>query len=248
MNIALLVAYDGTGFSGFARQRDARTVQGVLEERLSVLLRAPIAITGAGRTDAGVHAWGQVVSFAAPDGTESLWLRDRLNRWVAPEVVVRAAAAVPESFDARFSARHRAYEYRMYTGAAPDPFIDRFTLHVPWPVSVQAMRRGARALLGEHDFSAFCRRGQGPPVRRVRRIAVRTAPERLTLAVEADSFCHQMVRSVAGLLLEIGRGRRDPAEVPAVLASRDRARAGPVAPARGLHLVRVAYRPDPFAS
>lgn len=247
MKIALLVAYDGTGFHGFARQRAHRSVQGDLEDRLSLLLRAPVTTTGAGRTDAGVHAAGQVVSFEAPDGTDPAWLQMRLNRLLAPEIAVRAAVEVPASFDARFSATRREYAYRCYLLGAPDPFIDRFALHVPDPPSISLMRAGARALVGEHDFSAFCRRGEGSMVRRVRRIVIRREVHLLTFEVVADSFCHQMVRSVVGTLLEVGSGARAPGSVADALRARDRAKAGAVAPARGLHLVRVRYRPDPFA-
>lgn len=247
MNVALLVAYDGTDLSGFARQRTARTVQGLLEERLSLLCRVPIAIVGAGRTDAGVHASGQVVSFEAPGGTDPLWLRDRLNRWLAPEIAVRSAAEVPEGFSARFSALRRAYEYRLYRADVPDPFLDRFTVHVPGRLDLAAMRRAGRALLGEHDFSAFCRKGPGSMVRRLRAVTIATEPGRLTFKVSADAFCHQMVRAIVGFLLAVGGGKRDAAEAAAVLAGRDRSRAAELAPARGLHLVAVRYRPDPFA-
>ncbi|HEX9774029.1 MAG TPA: tRNA pseudouridine(38-40) synthase TruA [Actinomycetota bacterium] len=245
MKVALLVAYDGTDFHGFARQRTARTVQGVLEEALSMVLREPIELTCAGRTDAGVHASGQVVSFEAPE-VEPERLQRRVNRLLAPEVSVRGAARASDSFDARFSARRRSYEYRCYRAAAPDPFLDRFALHLPGEVSVRAMRAGARALVGEHDFSAFCRKGQGSLVRRVRSITIVSAAESLTFKLTADSFCHQMVRSIIGLLLDVGRGKRGPESVAAALGRKDRGAAGNVAPARALHLTRVLYRPDPF--
>jgi tRNA pseudouridine38-40 synthase len=220
-------------------------VQGELERVLSLLLRAAVATTGAGRTDAGVHAAGQVVSFAS-EGADPQWLMARANKMLAPEISVRAAAAVPEDFDARFSAVRREYEYRAYDGPAPDPFRDRFALYVPGKLSLARMRSGARALTGEHDFSAFCRRGDGSMTRRVRRVGIARAAGATTFEVIADSFCHQMVRSVVGLLLEVGKGKRAPEDVGRALASRDRARAGPVAPARGLTLVRVVYKPDPF--
>lgn len=246
MKVALLVAYDGTGFRGFARQPGARTVQGEIESRLTAILREQVRTTGAGRTDAGVHAWGQVMSFAAPEGTEVARLAQRLNKWLGPEVSVRAAAAVPHTFDARFSALRRAYEYRIYRTAAPDPFRDRFALHVSAPLGLRAMRAGAKALIGEHDFSSFCRKGQSGLVRRVRTISFVAEGDLLTVKIAADSFCHQMVRSVVGLLLDVGKGARAPEDVAAALAARDRAAAGPVAPAKGLHLMEVTYRPNPF--
>lgn len=247
MKIALLVAYDGTDFQGFARQREGRTVQGSLEEALSQLLRVvDLRIVGAGRTDAGVHAVGQVVSFEAPTGTDPGWVAERLNKRLGPEISVRAAAAVPDEFDARHSARKRVYEYTLYRATSPDPFLDRFTVWAPGPLNIAAMRRAARSFLGEHDFSSFCRRGEGSMVRRVRTITIRPSDDRLVIRVVADSFCHQMVRSMVGFLLDVGRGKREVDEVPRALAARDRNKAGPVAPAKGLRLVSVGYPRAPF--
>src|SRR5437588_8659714 len=196
MKIALLVAYDGTDFHGFARQKSARTVQGERESRLTLLLRAPIETVGAGRTDAGVHASGQVVSFDSGSEVDPSWIQMRLNKLLAPEVVVRAAAQVPDDFSARFSAKRRDYEYRIYRSATPDPFRDRFALWVPDKLSIAAMRAGARALIGEHDFSSFCRRGEGSMVRRLRSIRFVSRDEDLIIKINADSFCHPMVRSI----------------------------------------------------
>jgi tRNA pseudouridine38-40 synthase len=246
MKIALLVAYDGTDFHGFARQKHARTVQGLLEEKLSLLLRVPIETVGAGRTDAGVHASGQVVSFDAPSAVQPEWLQLRLNKLLAPEVVVRAAAAVPDDFSARFSAKRREYEYRIYRSPEPDPFRDRFALWVPGPLSLSATRAAARALIGEHDFSSFCRRGEGSMVRRVRAITFTPRGDELIVKIKADSFCHQMVRSIVGLLLDVGVGKREPGDVGKALRAKHRNAAGPVAAARGLHLTDVAYVGSPF--
>jgi tRNA pseudouridine38-40 synthase len=246
VKIALLVAYDGTDFQGFARQPDGRTVQGLLEGSLAQLLRVEVRTTGAGRTDAGVHAAGQVVSFEAPVGTDPQWVADRLNKRLGPEIAVRAAAIVPEEFDARHSATKRIYEYRLVRASAPDPLRDRFTVWVPGDLNVTAMRRAAKGFLGEHDFSSFCRRSEGSMVRRLRTITFRPSDDDLVIRVVGDSFCHQMVRSIVGFLLEVGRGKRSADEVPRVLAQRDRAAAGPVAPAKGLTLVGVGYPRPPF--
>jgi tRNA pseudouridine38-40 synthase len=249
MNIALLVAYDGTDFQGFARQPHGRTVQGLLEEAVSQLLRVPIKTVGAGRTDAGVHAAGQVVSFDAPTDVDPSWIADRLNRRLGPEISIRAAAAVPETFSARHSARKRIYEFTIYRTPQRDPFLDRFAVWAPGPLNVGSMRRAAKALTGEHDFTSFCRRGQGSMVRRVRSITIRAPePERLVIRVVADSFCHQMVRSIVGLLLDVGRGKRRAEDAAKALAARDRSKAGTVAPAKGLVLIDVGYRKNPFAT
>lgn len=247
MKIALLLAYDGTRFRGWARQRGSvRTVQGLLEDRLGHLLSQPVATVGAGRTDAGVHAWGQVASFEAPDGTDPEWLRARLNRWLAPEVTVRAAARIPASFDARHSARRRTYEYSLYVSSLPNPFFEPFAVWVSGPLDVAAMRTAGRVLIGEHDFASFCRGGEGSTVRRIRSITFRRDGQRLVVKIAADSFCQQMVRSVVGTLREIGRGDRLATDMSTIVAARDRALAGPVAPAKGLVLLEVGYPRNPF--
>lgn len=246
MKIALLVAYDGTDFRGFARQPNTRTVQGSLEEALSQLLRTEIRTTGAGRTDAGVHALGQVVSFEAPSDADPERIKERLNRRLGPEISVRGATAVPDTFDARHSARKRIYEYRIDTSTEPDPFTDRYSARAPGPLDVGSMRRAAKALIGEHDFSSFCRRGEGSMVRRLRSVTIRPRDDQLVIRVLADSFCHQMVRSIVGLLLDVGRGKREATDVAKALKARNRAAAGPVAPAKGLTLAEVGYARDPF--
>jgi tRNA pseudouridine38-40 synthase len=249
VKIALLVAYDGTGFRGAARQRGRRerTVQGLLDERLAALLRGPVRTTLAGRTDAGVHARGQVVSFGTTRAVDPAWLRRRLNRWLAPDIVVRAAAEVPDTFDARHSARRRTYEYSLYRSDVPDPFREPYAVRIEPGVNVAAMRSAAPALVGEHDYASFCRAGEGPTLRRVRTITVASrGGGTVVVRLVADSFCQQMVRSIVGTLLQVGAGERDAADVARILEARDRAAAGPVAPARGLTLVSVTYRPDPF--
>lgn len=246
---ALLLAYDGTRFHGYARQRSRRTVQGTLEETLALLLREPIVSACAGRTDAGVHAAGQVASFDARAGIDLEWLQRRVNKLLAPEVSIRAAVVAPDDFSARFSAKRRAYEYRIYAGPARDPFADRFALWEPRPLDAGAMNQAAQALTGEHDFSSFCRDNNRSLVRRVRTARVRARSDgRTTISIEGDSFCHQMVRSVTACLIEVGLGKRPVEWTAGVLEAMDRQAAKvSIAPARGLTLMRVTYRPDPFA-
>jgi len=244
MKIALLVAYDGTDFHGFARQKHARTVQGELESRLSLLLRAPVETVGAGRTDAGVHAAGQVVSFDVSREIDPAWVQMRLNKLLAPEVVVRTAAKVPDDFSARFSATRRAYEYRLYRSPVPDPFRDRFALWVPGPLSLSKMRAAARALIGEHDFSSFCRLPE-PDVSLVRNVHdarwVDLGDGLLRFDIEAGAFCHQMVRSLVGTMVDIGRGRKRAGDMAAIIRATDRAAASQPAPPHGLCLWEVVY-------
>lgn len=252
MKLALLVAYDGTDYRGLARQPGLTTVQGDLEERLARLLRVPTATTAAGRTDAGVHAEGQVFSFEVPEGTDPLWIRERLNAWSDASVVVRAASVVPDDFDARFSAIRRRYRYRLYTSPTADPFRDRFAWWVREPLKVTPMRASVRALIGEHDFGSFCRKGPGGLTRRLRKVTLSSVrdgeAQHLEVRVEADSFCHQMVRALVGWMVACGRGDRDSSEAAAVLAARDRHAAAPIAPPRGLSLVEVVYPRNPFVA
>lgn len=240
--VKLVLAYDGTGFRGFARQGGLRTVQGVLEEALRRVLGEAPPLSVAGRTDAGAHARGQVVSFPGTDRAEPERLLRALNGILAPEVVVVRAAWAPPGFDARRSAVAREYRYRIDVGPVPDPFRARFVWHRPGEPSLPRMRAAARLLEGEHDFASFCRRAEGRgTVRRLERLAVSRRGELVEVLARANAFCHQMVRSLVGTLLAVGEGRLEPDAVPGILGARDRAAAGPVAPPHGLTLERVVY-------
>jgi len=241
--VRLDIAYDGTDFHGWARQPGVRTVEGLLTEALGKLLRDEPKLSVAGRTDAGVHAEGQVASFHAPDGFDLRRARRALNKMLGPEVAVRRATRAPEGFDARFSATGREYRYRIETSETPDPFTARFVWERPGELRIAAMRAAARPLLGEHDFASFCRAPDPPAstVRTLRRLSVSEAGSRVTIHAEADSFLHQMVRSIVGTLVRAGEGRLEPGFVADILAARERAGAGSIAPPQGLALVRVQY-------
>lgn len=241
--IRLLVAYDGTEFRGWARQPGVRTVQGVIEEALARMLGEPPRLSVAGRTDAGVHASGQVASFSAPDGIDPARVQRMLNGILAPEVVVHQAKPMPDSFDARHGATGREYVYKLDTGPWPDPFTARYTWHRPGHLALSAMRAAARHLIGRHDFSSFCRAPKLPAstIRDLRRLALTVRGERVVIRAEANAFLHQMVRSLVGTLVAAGEGKLDPDGMPEILAARDRSAAGPVAPPHGLTLVRVRY-------
>jgi len=251
--LRLLVAYDGTNFHGFAAQRDTRTVEGVLASALEKVLRAPIEdlnLACAGRTDAGVHAWGQVVSVDAPRDADPRAVRRSLNRMLGPEVVARSVTWMPGNFDARHSARWRTYRYTIVNAPAPDPFLARFAWWVPERIDLAQLRLAADPFVGEHDFAAFCRKG--PPgsstVRRVHasRWLEATIAERtdvLVYEVTASAFCWQMVRAMVGTIVEAGAGRRRPGDLLRVLRSGDRAEAGRLAPPEGLCLWAVGYDP-----
>jgi tRNA pseudouridine38-40 synthase len=242
--IKLVLAYDGTDFHGWAKQPGVRTVEGLLEESLARLMEAPPGLSVAGRTDAGVHAQGQVASFEAPDSLDPERVQRALNGILAPEVVVRAARRAGPDFDARHSATAREYRYRIDRSPVPDPFAARYAWHHPGPLRIGAMRAAARGLVGEHDFASFCRRPQrGGTVRHLLRLTVSATADRLEIRTMANGFLHQMVRSLTGTLVAVGAGRMESEAIPSVLAARSRAAAAPVAPPHGLTLVRVRYSP-----
>ena len=244
--VKLTLAYDGSGFRGFARQPDTRTVQGVLEEGLERALGGVPKLSVAGRTDAGVHASGQVVSFESGEAPERI--QRSLNRMLAPEVVVREAVLAPRGFDARHSATSREYAYRINSASWPDPFSARFEWHRPGSLRLREMRRAAKLLEGEHDFASFCRATDQATIRHLKQLTVRRLGESLTVRAVADGFLHQMVRSLVGTLVFVGEGRIPAETMPEVLAARRRSAAGPVAPPDGLTLVRVRYGSSPRGS
>lgn len=251
--LRLTVAYDGTGFHGFARNVGVRTVAGDLTDALSRYLGHPVEITCAGRTDRGVHALGQVVTLdvdAAQVATEADRARlvRAVNRMCGPEVAVRDPALVPEDFDARSSAIARRYRYRVWNHPEPDPFTARLAWHVEAPLSLPAMRLACDPLIGEHDFSTFCRRPKrrdGTEASLVRRVTDATWHDdgggHLRFEIEASAFCHQMVRSIVGTMVAVGLGRMRAGDVRGALAARDRSRAGDLAPPHGLTLWTVRY-------
>lgn len=246
VRVRLLVAYDGRGFHGFAPNREVRTVAGVLTEALEKWLGHPVVLTCAGRTDRGVHAWGQVVHFdTSVVDVDCEAMRRSLIKMLGPAVVVRSAEVVDSSFDARRSAVGRRYRYTVLNRPVPDPFLAGLAWHVEEPLDVRAMQLACDPLIGEHDFSAFCRR---PPVegasmtRRVRWAEwVALGEGLLRFDVEASAFCHQMVRSLVGTLVAVGRGKKRAGDMASILRSGDRQRAGQPAPPDGLVLWEVLY-------
>jgi tRNA pseudouridine38-40 synthase len=242
--IRLDLAYDGSGFRGFARQPRVRTVEGVLLDALERVLRRRPRLSVAGRTDAGVHASGQVVSFSGDEDPDRL--QRHLNGMLGPEVVVLRARRVPNGFDARRSATARHYRYTVRTGEVPNPFTARYEWHRPGTYRLAPMRASARHLVGTHDFASFCRPVPGrSTVRTLHRLTIRRVGELLEVRASADGFLHQMVRSLVGTLLAVGEGRIDQDAIPRILEARSRSSAGPVAPPDGLVLVSVTYGPQP---
>jgi tRNA pseudouridine38-40 synthase len=240
----LVVAYDGTGFRGFAAQRDQRTVEATLAKALGRVLHHDVALSCAGRTDAGVHAWGQVVSFAAPPGVEPDRVQASLNGMLGPEIVVRAADLAPAGFDARHSAQWRHYRYTVVNRPEPDPFLARYAWWVAAPLELAALHLAADPFVGEHDFSSFCRRPSDDASLQRRVLQSRwtdLGDGLLRYEVRANAFCWQMVRSMVGTMVEIGVGKRRPGDVMTIFRSRDRAAAAQPAPPHGLSLWEVGY-------
>lgn len=241
------LGYDGTGFSGWAVQPGLRTVCGTVTGALELILRRPVLLTVAGRTDAGVHATGQVAHADLAADLDTRWLVRRLSRLLPTDVRVRAITAVPGSFDARFSALRRHYRYRVATAPhGADPLRAHDTVSWPFPLDLDAVNAASAGLLGEHDFAAFCKAREGATtVRELQRLSWTVdADGVVTAEVSADAFCHSMVRSVVGALLDVGRARRA-VDWPVSLLSRgERAGEVTVAAAHGLALVRVDYPTD----
>ena len=249
MRLRIDLAYDGTAFHGWASQPGLRTVQESLEQALRTVLRLPgAATTCAGRTDAGVHARGQVVhTDVEVAAAEVDRLARRLNGVLPEDVRVARCGPAPDGFDARFSALWRRYAYRVADAAAlPDPLQRAQVLTWPRPLDVTAMNDAAAGLLGEHDFAAFCKRREGATtVRRLLQLSgLRDERGTVVVTVRADAFCHSMVRALVDRLVAVGEGRHDPAWAAAVLGAGTRDPAVGVLAARGLTLEEVAYPPD----
>ncbi len=250
----MVVAYDGSGFHGFAANAGVPTVATTLAAAIETVLGHAVTLTAAGRTDRGVHALGQVVTFdVAAEELDLFRLQRSLNRMVGPTVAVRDITIVGPDFDARFSARSRRYRYHVLNRPEPDPFLAATAWHVERPLNRAALDLGCDPFIGEHDFAAFCRKPtraddtEASLVRRVLSASWHDAGEGLLhFDIEATAFCHQMVRSIVGTMVEVGLGRRSAGELVAVIRSGDRRFAGDVAPPLGLVLWSVHY--DGWAS
>ncbi len=241
------LAYLGGGFHGWAAQPSVKTIQGELENALHRITGHKTTLAVAGRTDAGVHARAQVASFELPEQLQESKVVNGLNSLLGPEVAVGSCRLVEDDFHARFSACWRSYRYRVLTAETPDPFRTATTWHYPARLDVAAMDAAVRHLVGEHDFASFCRVPLGGTARRrVLEAGWAMGDDQVAvLTIAANSFCHQMVRSVAGVSTEVGRGRVKPAAVPDIIEKRDRSAARRVAPPHGLTLWQVGYEEWP---
>ena len=242
-NIKIIIEYDGTNYHGWQVQPRGRTIQGELLRVISLLDKRHVTVYGAGRTDAGVHAEGQVANFFLEREFDPVELRDAINGNLDRDIRVTRAELVDESFDARFSARSKIYRYQIWTGPVVSPFYYRYVYHNRSPLDLDEMRRATASLVGVHDFSAFTVMDSDieDHTRLLKRLDINEQGSIISIEAEANGFLRYMVRTIAGTLIEVGRGRRDAENVRRALRSLSRAEAGPTAPAAGLTLVRVDY-------
>ena len=240
----MVVEYDGTDYCGFQIQPNVLTIQGTLQQKLEKVLGEEVVIIGASRTDAGVHARGQVISFTTENAIPAEGLCRALNDLLPVAINCVVAGDAQQSFHPRFDAREKLYSYRILNRPARSPFLERYMWHLAEPqLDVQAMQQAAEALVGEHDFAAFCAAGSQVEntVREIRRIEIHRAEDVVEAFITGNSFLYMMVRIIMGTLVEVGCGKRSPDDVGEILASKDRNKAGSTAPPQGLCLVRVDY-------
>lgn len=244
MNYKLTIQYDGSRYDGWQRQGNtANTIQGRLEDVFSRLAGERVEVQGAGRTDAGVHARGQIATVRLPDGMSAAEVMAYANRYLPEDIAVISAEPAEERFHARLSARGKVYRYHLRLGTVPDVFERKYQYRVKEPLNLEEMARAAARLTGRHDYRSFCanRRYKKSTVRTVSAIEIAQAGDEVTITFRGDGFLYNMVRILTGTLLEVGLGRRRAEEMPGILAARERSAAGFTAPAQGLSLDEVIY-------
>ncbi|MFO7948153.1 MAG: tRNA pseudouridine(38-40) synthase TruA [Armatimonadota bacterium] len=242
-HIRLTVQYDGTDYAGFQRQDNAFTVQEELENRLATLLEDDVQIQSASRTDAGVHALGQICTLKTETPIPLEGLLTAMNHILPQAVSIAGCDEVTPDFHPQYDAAGKLYSYRILNRHLPSPFINRYAWHIETPLNVQLMQAAARTLIGEHDFASFMASGGSvkSTVRRIDRLDLVREGELVETRIRADGFLYMMVRIIVGTLVEIGRGDRDVSEMADILRACDRTKAGVTAPPQGLCLVRVDY-------
>lgn len=255
-NIKLTIAYDGAAFHGWQFQPGVSTIQGTINDAARKITQEKIVAHGASRTDAGVHALGQVAHFKTHSSLSAAEMQRALNALLPPAIRIIAAEEVGHDFHSRWLSESKTYRYRIYRGRVLPPFEHRRVLHYPWPLDEQAMARAARLFEGEHDFSSFAASSGSEDDdrdRNMRRVVYSSeisgepGGNEIAYLVRGQSFLRYMVRKMVGTLIEVGRGRLDPADIPQLFELRDRSRSGPTVPPEGLYLVALEY-PDPTDS
>lgn len=240
-NFKIVVSFDGTDYHGWQVQPGKRTIQGTIEEALAKIARKKIPVTGAGRTDAGVHARGQAAHFKAALKMTPRELFKALNALLPDDIRITALDEVPDDFHARRQAKGKVYQYRICHAREIDPFIVRYALHWPYPLNLARMRQAARLFRRKGDFSGLSSNRLLHPVREITRSELQKRGNEILFTVEARGFLRYMVRTMVGTLLEVGRGRIAPAEIEEIFKNKKRTLASPTAPAKGLCLLKVIY-------
>jgi tRNA pseudouridine38-40 synthase len=240
-NYKIVLSYDGTDYHGWQRQPKKRTIQGMIEGALSKIAQKKIAVVGAGRTDAGVHAQGQVANFKAAFKIAEAELLNGLNALLPDDIRVTDLEKVPLDFDARRNARRKIYQYRIWHSRKINPFVFRYVLHWPYPFDLKPMRDAARRFQRIGDFSGFSSNRLLHPVRNVARSELHKKGDEIVFTIEASGFLRYMVRTIVGTILEVGRGRISPEAVEEIFKDKKRTLASPTAPAKGLCLVKILY-------
>jgi tRNA pseudouridine38-40 synthase len=240
-NYKIVLSYDGTDYSGWQRQPKRRTIQGTLEGVLARITQRDVSVVGAGRTDAGVHALGQAAHFKAAVRMTESEFRKALNALLPDDIRVIDLYEVAVEFHARRDAKSKTYQYRIWNAPEISPFLFRYALHVPYPLSLGPMRLAARLFVREDDFMAFSSNRELRPRRSVTRSELRRRGNEILYTIEASGFLRYMVRTIVGTLLEVGRGRLAPNEIGELFKNRTRTLASPTAPAKGLCLLKIVY-------
>jgi tRNA pseudouridine38-40 synthase len=243
-NIKLLIEYDGTNYQGWQVQPKGQTIQGILEEKLGLLTGEPVQLFGSGRTDSGVHALGQVAHFKTQNRMDIPTIQRALNSLLPPDILIQKAEEVGEGFHARKHSKSKVYEYRILNRRLRSVFDRGYVWHIPQKLNLTEMKKATQSIIGEHDFAAF--RTVGSPTRTTVRRVIRAEWKRgrdgiIRFEIEANGFLKQMVRSIIGTLVEIGKGKRKASDLRKIMNSKDRKKAGPTAPAQGLFLEEVKY-------
>ncbi|MBB6217242.1 tRNA pseudouridine38-40 synthase [Anaerosolibacter carboniphilus] len=243
-NVKLIIEYDGTKYNGWQRLGNTdNTIQAKLEGVLSKMTGENIEIIGSGRTDAGVHAYHQIANFKTHSMMSVYEMRDYCNQYLPQDIVVKEAVEVEERFHARYNATSKKYLYRIWTGRIPTVFHRKYTYYIPQRLNVEAMRKAASYLIGEHDFQAFSsvKSKKKSTVRKIYAIDIHKEDSELNILFHGNGFLHNMVRIIAGTLIEVGLGKMKAEEIPEILEGKIRAQAGITAPAQGLFLYEVHY-------
>ncbi|MFA5164142.1 MAG: tRNA pseudouridine(38-40) synthase TruA [Candidatus Omnitrophota bacterium] len=242
-NILLKIEYEGTGYSGWQSQKNARSIQDTIEAALERLTGRKARLISCGRTDAGVHAVTHFANFKTPSDIPTYKLQRALNGVLPKDIVIKQAAEVPLKFHARFDARSKTYRYTIMTGNSPSAIERNLTAYIPYKLNLALMKRESKALLGKHDFKSFqaSDRIDRSSVRTIKKLRLKKQGEKIIIDIEADGFLYNMVRNIAGTLIDIGRGRISEGSMRGILKAKDRKAAGETAPSRGLCLIEVKY-------